>query len=201
VSDIVAGLRERIRAIEGRPAVDASWQPSGVPGLDHAAGGVPRPGVVELLGPTGSGRTRLALALVRCCTAQGQPAAWLDVGQVFFPPAAAALGVDLDQLLLLRPPADQGSWAVEQVLRSGCFPLVVADGVPEPSGAAARWGRAAHTGCSTLVVVGAQPLRELQVGLRLVVARGQVSVQRHRSGRVGGTFAVPPWPEGLDPWA
>lgn len=198
MADPLSALRAQIQAIEGRPAVPLQLRPTGLDALDAAVGGLPQPGVVEVVGMPGSGRTRLVLGLVAATTTSGQ-AAWVDGGSVFYPPTAAALGADLRRLVLLRPPADRAVWAVEQVLRSGGFPLVVVDGVGEPG--VARWAQAARLGMSTLIVIGERPNGELPVCLRLGVVREQVSVQRHRGGRVGATFPVPAWPEGMDPWA
>ncbi len=198
MTDVLTKLRAHIRSIEGRPAVDGLWQPSGVAELDAAAGGLPRPGIVEVVGVVGSGRTRLALALG---AASGGPLFWVDPLGVFFPPTAAAFGVQLDRLVLVRPPAEHVAWTVEQALRSGACPLVVLDTPPELPGAAARWMRAAQLGANTLCVITDQPGRELMPTLRLVVSGGRATVQRHRSGRIGMSFAVPGWPKGTDPWA
>jgi hypothetical protein len=150
------------------------------------------------VGVVGSGRTRLALALG---AASGGPLFWVDPLGVFFPPTAAAFGVQLDRLVLVRPPVEHVAWTVEQALRSGACPLVVLDTPPELPGAAARWMRAAQLGANTLCVITDQPGRELMPTLRLVVSGGRATVQRHRSGRIGMSFAVPGWPKGTDPWA
>ena len=198
--DTLARLREHIRSIEGRPAVDRGWMPSGLPALDACAGGLPRPGLIEVVGPVGGGRTRLALALAAAATAQ-HPLLWVDPQGTMFPPTAAALGVRLDRLVVVRPPLEHLAWTVEQALRSGAFPLVVLDGPAELPGAAARWGRTAQLGASTLCVVADQPGRDFVPAVRLVVMRGVATVQRHRSGRIGQSFPVPAWPQELDPWA
>lgn len=199
MADTLAALRAQIRTIEGRPVVEHGWTPSGVEALDAVTQGLPRPGLVEIAGPLGSGRTRLALALAAACSRR-DPIAWIDVPGCFYPPTAIALGVEAARLYLVRPAPEKASWSVEQSLRSGCFPIVVADGLPEEGGAAARWQRAATLGASTLVILSDAPLRDASPALRLLLGRGVVSVQRHRAGRVGRSFPVPAWPDGLSPW-
>lgn len=195
MSDTLAALRARIQAIEGRPAVELGWEPSRVLTLDAALGGLPRPGSVELVGPCGSGRTRLALAIAAACSV-ADPVLWVDAPAVFFPPTAQAFGVHLERLIVTRPTEAQVVWAAEQGLRAGCFPLVVVD-LPATGmapGAASRWTRAAQLGACTLLVISEQASAELAPTARLVVARDQATVARHRGGRQGATFPVPPWP-------
>lgn len=192
MSDTLAALRARIQAIEGRPAVESVWVPSRVAALDEALGGLPRPGSVEIVGPCGSGRTRLVLAMVAQAS-MAEPVLWVDPLAVFFPPTARDFGVHLERLIVARPEPAQVVWTVEQGLRAGCFPLVVID-LPEPiPGAGPRWTRAAQLGATTLVVLCEKPSPELAPTARLVVARGTATVARHRAGRQGRTFSVPPW--------
>lgn len=208
-------LRARIRAIEGDAHVERRRVASGVPLLEELVGGLPCPGILEISGPPGSGRTRLALMLVAAMagSSRGLPVAWVDPAHQLYPPAAAALGVPLDRLLLIRPPAvglagadalHPEVWTMEQLLRSGCFPLVVLAGVralPRASGQV--WARAAERGQCTAVVITDRPARQLPADVRLTAAPGlcpQVRVLRDRGGRPGGAAALP-WPEGLSPWA
>lgn len=125
---------------------------------------------------------------------------WVDPQQVFFPPTASAVGVNLERLVLVRPPSEHVDWTVEQALKSGVFSLVVLDTVEDIPGAAARWTRAAQLGTATLCVISEQPGRDFLPAVRVIVARGQATVQRHRAGRIGVTFPVPSWPEAVDPW-
>lgn len=200
MTDALAELRARIREIEGRPAVLSRAVPSGQEVLDEAVGGLPCPGLVEVCGPLGSGRTRLVLSWAAQRTHQHERVAWVDVRRVLHPPTAAALGVDLRQLVIVWPPELQLAWATEQLLRSGCFGLVVLAGAEEVAGVAARWQQAARTGRCTLVVLADRPWRGLPADLRLAVDQERAVVQRRRGGGVGQVLQVPPWPAGLDPW-
>ena len=60
MDDTLARLRQQIREIEGGPVQQVRAAPSGLPGLDGLTGGLPCPGLVEVDGPVGGGRTRPA---------------------------------------------------------------------------------------------------------------------------------------------
>ena len=101
-------------------------------GLDMALGigGLPRGRIVEIYGPESSGKTTLALH----CVAQGQKnggnAAFIDVEHALDPVYAAALGVDVDALLVSQP--DTGEQALEiteALVRSGAIDVIVVDSV------------------------------------------------------------------------
>lgn len=120
-----AGRQRRRQAIglelaEGREApreriavewLEPFWPPAG------AQRGV----LVEWLGDAGSGAGSLALAMARQALAQSPGALVVVDGQPlsFYPPAAAAAGLDLDRTLLVCPAhARDRAWALEQALRS-----------------------------------------------------------------------------------
>lgn len=191
---------------------------SGIAGLDTLIGGLVRPGLVELTGPEGTGVDRLALSLVAEQTRRRQRVAWVDRSRSLYPPAALAAGVDLDRLLVVRPPAagaeggrHAGTWAVEQVLRSGCFGLVVVSEALDAQGhpfaehrfAGTRWRQAAEQGgCTGLFVTRSPQLRRLlQADVRLGVEGRRLTVLRDRRRTSGAVGLLPPWPESLDPWA
>ena len=79
--------------------------PTGSLTLDLALGigGLPRGRIIEIYGPESSGKTTLALH----CIAEGQKmggnAAFIDVEHALDPVYAAALGVDIDSLLVSQP--------------------------------------------------------------------------------------------------
>jgi RecA/RadA recombinase len=193
-------LRERIRAIEGRP-VQRARPPSGVAALDQLLGGLPTPGVIELSGPVGSGRSSVALALAGWITGHGSPVAWVDVQSRFYPPAAAGWGVALARLLVVRPPSDREGWSIEQLLRSGVFPLVVAaDPSPVRAATAHRWAQATEVGGSVLLVLTERGLRSLPAGVRLSIRAGQLTALRDPERPPGPSVDAPSWPLGADPW-
>lgn len=81
--------------------------PSGISGLDEllALGGLPAGRVSEIAGPLSSGKTGLALGLLAEQTRAGKLVAIVDGTRQFFPPAAAAMGLDLERTLLIAPGA------------------------------------------------------------------------------------------------
>jgi len=106
--------------------------PSGSIALDLAlgVGGFPRGRVVEIYGPESSGKTTLALHAIAEAQKTGGTAAFIDVEHALDPTYAAALGVDLDNLLVSQP--DTGEQALdiaEMLVRSNAVDVVVVDSV------------------------------------------------------------------------
>ena len=106
--------------------------PTGSLGLDMAlgVGGVPRGRIVEVYGPESSGKTTLALHILAEAQKQGGEVAFIDVEHALDPTYAAALGVDIDSLLVSQP--DTGEQAMEiceALVRSGAIDAVVVDSV------------------------------------------------------------------------
>ena len=100
--------------------------------LDMALGigGIPRGRIVEIYGPESSGKTTLALHCVAEAQKEGGTAAFIDVEHALDPIYAAALGVDIDSLLVSQP--DSGEQALEiaeALVRSGAIDIIVIDSV------------------------------------------------------------------------
>lgn len=132
---VVAELRDAIRRIERRPARREGVVACGRPEVDEVlpGGGFPRGALTELAGGPASGKCALALALFAALGPEDL-FAWVDARGELYPPAAAALGVDLRRLLVVRPEAGQGDdaaraalWAAEALLGSGAFAAVAVD--------------------------------------------------------------------------
>jgi recombination protein RecA len=70
--------------------------------LDVATGigGLPRGRIIEIYGPESSGKTTLALHVVAEAQKLGGDAAFIDAEHALDPVYAAALGVDIDSLLV-----------------------------------------------------------------------------------------------------
>jgi len=196
-------LREQIRLLEGGQRVCRRRRSSGVEVFDDLVQGLPCPGIVEICGEPGTGRMRLALSLVEVLTRRHQRVAWVDPLRQLFPPAVEAMGVDLRQLLVLQPAAEGTQaelWATEQLLRSGCFSLVICH-LPDRRGSRRAgghsWARAAEQGECTAVIITRRPNRDVPAEIRLSVGEGRVVVLRDRGGRSGGARSLPVWPEGV----
>jgi recombination protein RecA len=125
--------RERRRAIQVKlsrlPARAPSVVSSGFPALDAAlGGGFPRRSMVELFGPSSSGKTTLALQAVAHLQNQGLGAAWIDADGTFDPAWAGALGVDIARLVVAQPAwAEQALEIARRLALTGAVDLVVID--------------------------------------------------------------------------
>jgi recombination protein RecA len=127
---VVEQLREKIRQLQAAPRRYLAVLRTGMEAVDALlpAGGFPLGQAVELCGEAASGRTSLALRAVAVAHREERLCAWVDGPRELYPPAAAALGVDLERLLIVRPQApEQRVWAAVQLARSGAFACVVLD--------------------------------------------------------------------------
>ncbi len=100
--------------------------------LDNATGigGLPRGRIVEIYGPESSGKTTLALQVVAEAQKMGGEAAFIDAEHALDPVYAAALGVDVNSLLVSQP--DNGEQALEiaeALARSGALDVIIVDSV------------------------------------------------------------------------
>src|SRR5262245_43118102 len=143
--ELVASLRREVARLEaGRPLENERPVSTGSAALDRLlpAGGLRRGTLVEYLSPAaGSGAGTLALAAAREACHDGRAFVVVDKGgrgsrraesfakndgsagaspsqSYFYPPAAAAWGIDLSAMLVLRPTNDADAlWALDQALR------------------------------------------------------------------------------------
>ena len=99
--------------------------------LDLAlGGGLPKGRVIEIYGPESSGKTTVALHAIAEVQKQDGIAAFVDAEHALDPTYAAALGVDIENLLVSQP--DTGESALEivdQLVRSAAVDIVVIDSV------------------------------------------------------------------------
>jgi recombination protein RecA len=169
--------------------------PTGFAVLDSALdGGLPRSTIVEVFGPSSSGKTTLALQIAAHAQKNGATAAWIDAEHVFDAPYAASLGVQVEQMPLAQPDsAEQGLEIAARLTGSGAVDLLVVDSaaalVPrlELESALSDSGEGLHT-------------RVLASGLRklahVVAAHGTVALilnqTRSRGGDEEGSAGGPP---------
>lgn len=98
--------------------------------LALGVGGLPRGRIIEMYGPESSGKTTVALHVVAEAQKEGGTAAFIDVEHALDPVYAAALGVDIDSLLVSQP--DTGEQALEiaeALVRSNAIDVIVIDSV------------------------------------------------------------------------
>lgn len=123
-SGIVQTLREQLRGIElaGRAAGRPPPISSGCEALDRL---LPTRGLVSgqliewLVEQPGSGAGTLAMVVAwQACGCDGRVLVVADRARHFYPPAAAAWGIDLKQLIVLRAQSERDElWALVQSLR------------------------------------------------------------------------------------
>ncbi len=105
--------------------------PSGALPLDLAlGGGLPKGRVIEVYGPESSGKTTLVLHAIAEVQRRGGIAAFVDAEHALDPTYAAAVGVDIDNLLISQP--DSGEMALEIVdnlVRSMAVDIIAIDSV------------------------------------------------------------------------
>ncbi|HEV3213981.1 MAG TPA: recombinase RecA [Acidimicrobiales bacterium] len=106
--------------------------PTGALALDLALGigGLPRGRIVEIYGPESSGKSTLATHVVAEAQRNGGICAYIDAEHAMDPVYAAAIGVNVDDLLISQP--DTGEQALEiadMLIRSGALDVLVIDSV------------------------------------------------------------------------
>ena len=115
-----------------RPEMNLDAIPTGSLALDAALGigGLPRGRIVEIYGPESSGKTTLALHVLAEAQKRGGEVAFVDAEHALDPVYAAAIGVDIDSMLVSQP--DTGEQALDitdALVRSGAIDVVVVDSV------------------------------------------------------------------------
>ena len=121
-----------IMRLGDQKALDIEAVPTGSLGLDIALGigGLPKGRIVEVYGPESSGKTTLALHAVAEAQRKGEVCSFVDAEHALDPTYAAALGVNLDELLISQPDAgEQALEIADTLVRSGAVGMVVIDSV------------------------------------------------------------------------
>ena len=127
--------------VRRRPWVGQCWRPwrrggrraRRLPPWWPGAEGYLRPNILELRGPASCGKLGVAL-LWLAAASRGGLVAVVDQAGTFYPPAAAASGLDLERLVVVRPPDRRAATeAVSMLLSSAGFDAVLwPRGVEDP---------------------------------------------------------------------
>ena len=142
--------------------------PTGALALDLAlgVGGLPRGRVIEIYGPESSGKTTLATHVVAEAQRNGGTCAYIDAEHAMDPVYAAAIGVNVDDLLISQP--DTGEQALEitdMLIRSGALDVVVIDSVAALTPRAEIEGDMGDTHVGLQARLMSQALRKLTANL------------------------------------
>ena len=137
---------------------------TGALALDLAlgVGGLPRGRVTEIFGPESSGKSTLAMHVVAEAQRNGGVCAYIDAEHAMDPIYAAAIGVDVDQLLISQP--DTGEQALEicdMLTRSGAIDVIVVDSVAALTPRAEIEGEMGDTHVGLQARLMSQALRKL----------------------------------------
>ncbi len=121
-----------IMRMDGAASLEVETVSTGCPSLDLAlgCGGYPRGRLLEVYGPEASGKTTMALHAIASIQDAGGTAAFIDAEHALDPRYAAALGVDVDGLLVAQPDSGEQALEIAEILvRSGAVDIVVIDSV------------------------------------------------------------------------
>lgn len=111
---------------------DVEVIPTGSLTIDLALGrgGIPRGRITEIYGPESSGKTTVALHILASAQKMGGVVAFIDAEHALDPEYAAAIGVDMDSLLVSQPDSgEQAFEIVEALVRSNAIDAIVIDSV------------------------------------------------------------------------
>src|SRR3979411_1903055 len=141
---------------------------TGALALDLALGigGLPRGRVVEIFGPESSGKSTLAMHVVAEAQRNGGVCAYIDAEHAMDPVYAAAIGVNVDELLISQP--DTGEQALEitdMLIRSSALDVVVIDSVAALTPRAEIEGEMGDTHVGLQARLMSQALRKLTANL------------------------------------
>lgn len=115
-----------------KPEMDIEVIPTGNLLIDLAlgVGGYPRGRIIEVYGPESSGKTTLALHAAAEAQREGGVVAYVDAEHALDPAYAAALGVNVDELLISQPgTGEEALEIVDMLSAAGGVDLIVVDSV------------------------------------------------------------------------
>lgn len=133
--------------------------PTGLSSLDLAiGGGFPRGRITVLKGLESVAKTSLALNFIAKCQNDGMKCAFVDAEYAFNPIHATSIGVDIDELIMIKPETGEEAFeAIELLLREKAAEVIVVDSVsaltPRPE-AEADYGMKTMGGQARLISQG-----------------------------------------------
>ncbi len=104
---------------------------TGSAALDAAVGGgLPKGRIIEIYGPPSSGKTTLTLHAIAEVQKEGGTVAFIDAEHALDPVYAAAVGVDVNSLLLCQPNnAEDALNTIDMLAGSGAVDMIILDSV------------------------------------------------------------------------
>lgn len=92
-------------------------------------GGLPCGRVVEIFGPEAGGKTTLALHAIASAQEMGKTVSFVDMEHSLSPTYAAALGVDMENLIISQPDTGDDAMSLLKILVENGVSLIVLDSV------------------------------------------------------------------------
>lgn len=106
--------------------------PTGSFHLDDATGigGFPKGRIVEIFGNESSGKTTIALQVIKECINNNMKAAYIDAEQTLDAPYLKSLGIDLEKLLIAKPETGEQAFSIiDALVKTNLIDLIVVDSV------------------------------------------------------------------------
>ena len=128
-------------------------------------GGLLKGATHSLSGQATSGATTLLYRMIASVQAQGIPAIYLEMGDLFDPPNAAAAGVQIDRLLLISQTSLKRALFLIRFLAQHQLPCLLAVDNP-PTLPLAQLKATLRHAPLTLISLSPQPLSQMQVVLQ-----------------------------------
>lgn len=123
-------LGTRVARLSDDSHVDVAAISTGSLGLDHAlgVGGIPRGRITELYGPTGGGKTTLALEAARRCQEEGGFIGFVDSEHALNRELVDTIGIDESRFVITQPDTgEDAAKAAYMMMDSGAFDMVIVD--------------------------------------------------------------------------
>lgn len=147
--------------------------------------------LIELSEPRYHGALTALVGLLAQAQSRREVVAWVAGSTVFYPPDLAFVGVDPEAVVVVRVPGDEALRAVDWLLRSRAYAVVVAEVSQATEATLGRLARLAAEGQTALVFLtrkdGHESSLGSQVSLRVAVegpalGRARVQVVRDKGG-------------------
>lgn len=201
---LLQALTSRHLIWRGGTGLEQKTRSTGLPELDHKlGGGLPAQGVIDVRSLRGIGELRLFLPSLAEAQSSGRVCTFIAPPWQLYAEGLAGAGLDLAQVLLVRPGTDAESlWAAEQSLKSGVCDAVILWHDHMTLHQARRLQLAAQQGQAQLVLLRSSeaPTLPASLCLKLTVHRRGliVNVLKRRGGWPLSEFILDlhsHWPE------
>lgn len=176
-----------------KPEMDVRFIPTGCVAIDRAlGGGIGLGRVAEIVGPESSGKSTLALHLVKSAQEMGLSVAYIDAEHALDPAYAKdAIGVDIDSMYINQPDnGEQGLEIADRLCKLGKNGLIVIDSVAALTPRAEIEGEMGDTHMGLLARLMSQAMRKITHNAKSNdVAVFFVNQIREKIGVVYGCFS------------